>query len=497
MVTTHDAPGALYQSIDVDRSGVTESTGHLAADYDALQPKGRRKAPPANVQRVDATVQTPQRGKLSANAQDIVNNLAIAGWMLRKHLDYCAQFEFQSQNDDEALNDDIEALMLRDSRPLAFDVAGRFPREKWFRLNEALRTVDGDVMAVKLRSGHLQGIKGDLVRHPRGMQSLDGRGRREWVNGVKINGVGRPLEYAVHRRGVRGRGYEYVRNISARNMLHYGFFDQFASDQVRGVSPIVAALNPLRDVYENFDYALVRSKVAQMFALAFYREADEAAGDITDEAEADEQEDKSGYKVDFGRGPVVLDLEPGDKAEFLESKSPSQELQQFTQLVIAVALKTLDIPYSFYDEGHTNFFGSRGAWLHYERSCYDKRQDQIELRRQYTIWKLQQWILRGDLRLPRSTSIADLAWEWIPKGMPWWDPAKEIKGDLMAIGAGLDTPQRITKARGTGNYRDNLRKIAEAIRDARSIGQEILGEDLQLSFAAPPDQPGTEEPTRE
>jgi len=32
----------------------------------------------------------------------------------------------------------------------------------------------------------------------------------------------------------------------------------------------------------------------------------------------------------------------------------------------SAALKALDIPYSFYDESHTNYSGSRGAWLHAE-----------------------------------------------------------------------------------------------------------------------------------
>ena len=35
-------------------------------------------------------------------------------------------------------------------------------------------------------------------------------------------------------------------------------------------------------------------------------------------------------------------LDPGDKAEFLESKSPSTEFQAFSQVMVSVALKALD-----------------------------------------------------------------------------------------------------------------------------------------------------------
>jgi capsid protein len=182
---------------------------------------------------------------------------------------------------------------------------------------------------------------------------------------------------------------------------------------------------------------------------------------------------------------VFLDMEPGDDARMLESATPSTQFQDFSNLMIMVALKALDIPFSFFDESHTNFFGSRGAWLHYERSCHDKRERLQELLRRLTIWRLMLFLLDGDLRLPAGTNISDLQWEWVPVGMPWWDPAKEINGDLLAIGAGLDNPQRITKERGRGDWYDNIDRIAEAIEYAR-------GKQVPLSFVPglmPPDEP--------
>ncbi len=41
-----------------------------------------------------------------------------------------------------------------------------------------------------------------------------------------------------------------------------------------------------------------------------------------------------------------------------------------------IAFKALDIPYTFFDESHTNFSGLRGSWLQYERAAIDKRSDQ-------------------------------------------------------------------------------------------------------------------------
>lgn len=445
--------------------------------YDAIKPKGRRRDPGSRITREDAHLRGSKRNAIQENAADLVRNLSLAAWMVRRHLDYVSQFAFHSRCGIDELDVQIERLMEEDGRPAGNDVAGKFGREKMFRLAEMRRVLDGDTLLVKLNDGRLQGIQADLVQDP-----ADIGPQEQWINGVLVTSVGRPLSFSIkYRRGFSEELFD--RRVDSTSVIHYGFFDRYAADQVRGISPLVSALNPLRDVYENFDYALAKSKVQQLFALAFYRDAAESAGEVYSEGQ-DAEEGEEGptgprYKVDFGKGPVVLDLDPGDKAEFLESASPSSEFQAFTQLIIQVALKALDIPYSFYDESHTNFFGSRAAWLHYERSCRDKRDDQLEMRRNYTVWKLQTWIRDGRLTLPAGMRISDLYWEWQPRGMPWWDPSKEVKGNIAAIGAGLDTPQRVCKSADTDFY-DNIDQIALAQEYAAKKG-------VVLTFSVTPD----------
>jgi capsid protein len=446
--------------------------------YDALTPRGRRREVSSVVTREDAKVRGSKHRKLQETASELQRNLSLAGWMVRRHLDYVASFKFRSRTQNEELDKTIERLMEEDSRPNAADVAGRYSREKMFRLAESRRVLDGDVAIVKLADMRMQGIQADLIRDPQGNAIKTGE---QWINGVLITKVGRPLSFGIYSR----RDYaqtEYTRRVDAKNVIFYGFFDRYASDQVRGVSPLVAALAPLQDVYENLTYALAKAKVSQLLAMAFFRESGTSIGDISsvvgagvapddDEIDQDVAEPRR-YEVDFGGGPQVFNLDPGDRAEFIESKTPSTELQNFTNLVIQIALKALDIPYSFYDESHTNFFGSRAAWMHYERSCKDKRGDQIEMRRQYTVWKLQGWIASGRLVLPAGVRLIDLVWEWVPLGMPWWDPAKEISGHVAAIKNALDTPQRICRSTGT-DYFENVDDIAVATEYAKKAGVAV------------------------
>lgn len=474
--------------IDVGSGGVMESrpTGTDAFNYDALEPKGRRKAAPATVSREDAYLMAGRRTRLQSNASDIARNFAIAAWAVRQHLNYVARFDFRACNKDEGLNKDIEALVEIQSRPTNCDRGGRATREKLFRLAEARSVLDGDVGLLQIVDGTLQGIESDLIRNP---PTIDKSNTHEWVDGVEVDAAGYARRFAIYGRGRGGKGYVYRRNVQAANMIHYGFFDRFASEQIRGVSPIVAALNPLRDVYEGFDLALARMKISQLFALAFYR--DRNSGPLnTDFPDPNSEEDSDNCaseqqrqpEIDLSNGPTVLDLDDGERAEFLESRSPSTELQNFSRLVVMVALKALNIPYSFFDESHTNYSGARGSWLHYERSCLDRRDDQIEMRRRWTVWQLQRWILNGSLKLPRGMTLGDLYWEWVPLGMPWWKPSEEITGDLKAIAAGLTSPQKVAKARGMGDVKDNLRETAEFVQFARELGMELLGEPFRLNF---------------
>jgi capsid protein len=394
--------------------------------------------------------------------------------MVRRHLDYIASFEFHARTKDRGFNREVARYIEQWSLKQNCDAAARHDLETFTRLTEVCRVIDGDVGHVKMADGTIQGIEGDRIRDPQGGTS--GSGSDQWVQGVLVDKYGRAKRYAVWYRD-KG-SLKFDRTVSAENLSLIGYYDRF--DQIRGVSPLSTALNPLRDVYENFDLALAKAKVTQLFALAVYREAtDPLIEPVASPPLEEDEEPTEGtrYKFDFSKGPIFSEMDPGDRMEVVESAQPSTQFQNFTELVLQVALKALDIPFSFYNESFTNFFGSRAAWLHYQRSCRPKRLGLQANLTHHTAWRLGLAVADGDLTLPSGWEFSDLAFEWVPTGMPWWDPAKEINGDLAAVGAALDYPQRITKERGRGNWYDNVDHIADAIEYAKEKG-------VPLSFIA-------------
>lgn len=434
--------------------------------YDATEPKGRRKSPPVSSQAEDWILDASRRQKLTTTSRDLHRNYSIMQWMIRCHLNYITQFNFHARTDDEGLNTELEAIIEEHAKAENCDLRGRFSLAQFMRLAELRCLVDGDCGILRLQSGHLQAIESDRIRDPLD-QSMAVPGKSEWAQGVLIDDVGRPLKYSIWRR--KKTGLEFERVISAENVHLLGYWDRF--DQTRGITPLSAALNNMRDVYENIEQALLKCKVHNQFGLKIKRAS---SGEEVAE-ETDETTGRSQYKVDFGAGPFLLDLDPDDDAEFLMSQHPPNEFQDFMRVVTMIGLRALDLPYSFFDESHTNFFGSRGAWLHYERSCDPKRQ------RISTVlnWTTDSWIradiLSGKFRLPRTKRIEDLYYDWVPMGMPWWKPSEEINGDVQAIRAGLTTPQRVCRQRGTGDVFDNLRETAKVLKAAQEL-------QIQLSY---------------
>ena len=139
----------------------------------------------------------------------------------------------------------------------------------------------------------------------------------------------------------------------------------------------------------------------------------------------------------------------------------STEFQHFTQAMTSLSLKALDIPYSFYDEGYTNFFGSRSAFIHYEKACKAKQAQLSELLDHITGWRMKLFIADGTLKLPSGLTLGQLNWEWVADGTPWWNPLQEINADIAAINNGLKTRSMVVRERHGKEFRDVVDQLSD------------------------------------
>ncbi len=464
-------------------------------EYDAIVDKGRRQRPTGILQSEDSELTQEKRRLLLSSARDMHRNFVIAGWMIRKDQDYVSTFDFQSKIGNKAKDKAVEDFVRKWSKPQNCDVAGRHSFSQMIRMARGRVLCDGDVGIIRLRDGRIQACESDRIRTPdvttvnpndkNAMKDL-----ADVTHGVRTNKAGKALAYAVHNRGRSSdfapgnyTSFQFDRWIGAQNLYLYGSYDRF--DQIRGISPMAAALNDLRDVYEGFGYALAKMKVTQLFGMVMTRSdtGNIAPTEVIDDSSGDPTQYK--YKVDFGRGPAYLELDPGEDAKFLESNSPSTQFKEFSEVVIGVCLKALDIPQSFFSEDFTNYSGAREALLLYEQSCEPKRQQVIELLDWIIGWRLALAVIDGDLP---GISLEELKWDWVPAGIPWIDPLKEMSADAGLVENGFSTTPAIIKKRTGRDYHDLLEEQAAYVRDREAAGLGPLP-----SSAKQPSEPDKDE----
>jgi capsid protein len=440
------------------------SAGRVAFGYEAVESRGRRKPPTVITRAEDRELDSSKRRTLIGTARDLTRNFTLAGWAVRKHLDYVSTFDFQARTPDRDLNKYLEAYMYERCKPGRIDHGRRHSLRRLMRLWEASRMLDGDVLLVLLADGRIQTIEGDRIKQPAAVIP-EGATLTDFVHGVQIDPVtGQAVRYAIHNRGLQGsETMNFAGFVEARFAHLHAHYTRY--DQVRGVSPMAPAINTFRDVYENFDYALAKAKVAQLFAMAITRAQD--AGAITGDDDTDEA--KSKYDIDFGRGPIKLEMEPGDDAKILESNQPSTQFQAFTDAMISVALKSLDIPVSFYDESKANNSSLRGAWKMYEQAAKIKRADLEEALDRITGFIFAVDYRNGLLELPAGVRPQNINWQWVHRGIPWVDPLKEITADITEVNNAFNTRRAKLAERGL-DYFDVIDGLAEEQAYAAQMG---------------------------
>lgn len=436
--------------------------------YQALNPKNRRRSATRTVRLEDGLLTDRRREALSANALDVWRNMGLLSWAIRRTLDYCCLWDFQPRTKDRGLNEALKALMARDTSAEAIDVFGRMDWDDMRRTAESQKLLAGDCFFVKLRDGYLQQIEGTYCQSPK-RAARDTR----WINGAKLDRIGRVQAWNFAEEDPRS-GARKDRDVRASSVLQHCQFEA-RPNQIRPQSPIVAALNEFRDLDETFDHMRAKVKLDQIFGLAFKRSED--ADDLDDEdAAADQKQTGAARQIELGDGPAVFDLDENEDVTSIQSEHPSSSTQEFLKLCTQVALKSLDLPYNFFDEAYTNFFGSRAAWLLFERACFARRKTQLRLHERLTKWRLWRWVLpvseggTGELVLPQGMLVQDVAFRWVPRGIAWWRPQEELDTALRAVASGLKSMQDVCDEFGFGDYVDNVREIQQEREELASLG---------------------------
>lgn len=437
-----------------------------ALRYDAIEPAPTRRPIYVSGKSEDRELATHNRQRLISEARDQIRNFSLAGFALRKHLQFVSYYRFTADTPNREFNAALERRVERWKRRDQCDAARRSNFDELITIIETHRALDGDVGVLRRSDNRLQIVEGDRIRNPR--PTLGAPVDPAWINGVKTNKQGRAIEYAIWGRNPGGT-FDFERTVSARDfdLLAY----RFRRDQVRGVSLFAPAVKMISYLYDGLDYALAKLKLEQMVGLVTkLDDGGNLAGiEKTDGDQIDEQ-----ARERFGKDLLHVALKVGEDAAFMESKNPSENFQHFCENVLRMIFAALDLPYSFYDGSKTNFYGSKGEFEQYL--------DTVEKKQLATIETLDEWIYQWLLpnwltdpadpfygALPAGWTLDDLRGDvgWRGSGLPSWRLFEYVKETQAAINGGLINPFNLADSFG-----ESITKNLQSLRDLQKLADE-------------------------
>lgn len=441
---------------------------------DALQRTPKRRVPQRVTQSLDQEFsRSGDRDSMIATARDLIRNFGFAAGILRSHVKNIIGRGpmLQATTDDPEFNKRAEKHWNR--RKDLLHSRGMMDFATSLRVGERREVIDGDYGAVMLPGNRLQYIEADRIKdppkgHDKGAVKLK-RGHSV-IDGVELNGDGRPVQYHIWERGKSfgGKG-KYIGGIIAQDFIHCFEFERF--DQSRGVTWFLAAVNDMQDLREVMEAAKGAWKIGSMLGVAITSDMPEQDalaslwGTLTDFPTTNQDGDEdTNYEVVLEQGVHSFELRPGEKIEQIKSEAPNSTFEPMTLLQIRLIALTLDMPLEialqFFSRG--GYSAHRSAMLQYFEWCRMRREtiEACKLNRIYH-WTIEGEIARGNLDGPKDKTVDVRPHEWQWPGLGLLDPDKERKADVEAYRLGVVSNSDITGRDGR-NWQDvALRRINE------------------------------------
>lgn len=446
----------------------------LALKYDAVESSPTRRPVYISGRSEDGELPPQKRQALISEARDQIRNFSLAGFALRKHLQFVSYYRFTAETPSREFNRALERRVDLWKRRNNCDAARRSNFDELITLIESHRALDGDVGILRRSDNRIQIVESDRIRNP----DLLGRDANEWIGGVKLASTGRALRYGIWRRTPAG-AFVFEREVDAR------FFDLLAfrtrRDQVRGVSLFAPAVKMISYLYDGIDYALAKLKLEQMMGLVTKLDDGGNLAPIEQDAPNERDQIDKQAREKFGKDLFHVALRVGEEASFMESNNPSQNFQTFCEATLRMIFAALDLPYSFYDGSKTNFYGSKGEFEQYLDSVEKK---QVATREMLDEW-IFDWLLPNWLSDPADPLYDALPAGWRPddirgdvgwrgSGYPAWRLFEYVKEIQLAISCGLASPYAVADSFGES--------ITRNVEELAALKELATANDIYLPF---------------
>ena len=453
-----DVINTLFPGWALNRATSRHKIKMLERFYDAAQPTQYRKQPRGN-QNANATMQNggvkvrnfarnlDENHDLAIGILDtLVNNIVGTGIPISPIV----------QNADKTLNNEFNETIARvfadwkrrpeASRTLPFDEMTRLICRTWLRDGEILvQRIKGNTSAIQHHSGipySLEMIEADYLPF-----DLNTDRPATVVQGVEVNGWSMPTAYRLLKRipidlyGVLTQ-LDDTKRIEAEKLFHIKFTRRI--NQVRGVSILHGVITRLDDIKNYEESERIAAQVAASMT-GFIKKSPDARAT---QAEQDATENR---QFEMSPGMIFDDLLPGEEVGTISSDRPNSGLQGFRDSMLKAAASGTGTNYASISKNYDGSYSSQRQSMIEALPGYEKMRNyfiEVFIRPMYRDF-MDMALLSGAIRVPQGIN-RDTLYDVDIRGiaLPWIDPLKETKADVLAIDNGLKARVDVIREHG-------------------------------------------------
>lgn len=316
------------------------------------------------------------------------------------------------------------------------------------------------------------------------------------VQGVQINPDGVITGYWVYPNhpfdSVYGSNQDYL--IPAERVIH--FYDKLEPGSQRGLTRFLCVAGAFEGFMQWLDWLLTKERVSSAFALMILQNAAQLYSPAQT-GEATDLKDENENEIDYIEGGMIAHLKPGEDVKGVQSGVLGASVDLLSTVFLRVIARGLDVSYEVVsrDLSHVTYLSARQG-EHQDRRHWEPQQEHFNRVVNKRVWNqfLEMAFLKGALRVralePRHHEV-----EFVRPGWPWIDPLKDVKGDTMAIDAGLQSPIDTVIRKG-GDPRKVLRDKAQWLKWHTEMGLDppVLAEKPAAPEKAQKEKPAAKEP---
>jgi lambda family phage portal protein len=289
--------------------------------------------------------------------------------------------------------------------------------------------------------------------------------------GIEVDEWGRPVAYHINKKHPSDMGGSLLRErIPADQILH--LYDPERISQTRGITWFHPCMFELRMLggYVEAELVAARTGAAKMGFLKY-----------TDASAFEAPNPDAKYRIEAQPG-VIEALPPGMDFQAWSPDHPASAFPAFIKAMLRFVASSLGVSYNALaaDLEGVNYSSMRSGLL-IERDQWKMCQSVMKetlLQPIFENW-ISMALLSASLVLDSRDPSRFLAGKWEPRGWMWVDPLKDVQSSLLAIGAGLDSRDRVISEQG-----GDVEEIFEQLAEEKTLADKY-GLDLEIVAKAP------------